>query len=66
MTRTTLSQSAASQQPRMDSGEQMDDDLRALKALRILLESRLINPAEYQKRLESFQRRLEKGKQTTN
>jgi hypothetical protein len=50
----------------MDSGEQMDDDLRALKALRILLESRLINPAEYQKRLESFQRRLEKGKQTTN
>jgi hypothetical protein len=60
MTRPTLSTSAAFSTQSAD-GEEMTDDLRALKALRILLESRLINPTEYARRLESFQRRLEKG-----
>ncbi len=43
--------------------EQMSDDLRALRALRLMLESRLITPPEYARRLESFRKRLEIGSQ---
>ncbi len=43
------------------SSEELDGDLRALRALRLLLESRMIDRTEYERRLASFKRRVELG-----